>query len=47
VPIIEVARKNQGGISLEDRQKALQTVADNGTNDEVKRKAQEALSRMR
>jgi HEAT repeat protein len=45
--IIEVARKNQGGISLEDRQKALQTVADNGTNDEVKRKAQEALSRMR
>ena len=45
--IIEVARKNQGGISLEDRQKALQTVADNGSSDEVKRKAQEALSRMK
>ena len=44
--IVEVARKNGAEISKADRQKALQTVADKSTSDEVKRKAQEALSRI-
>jgi HEAT repeat protein len=44
--IVEVARKSTPGLSKEDRQKALLTVADKSTNDEVKRKAQEALNRI-
>jgi HEAT repeat protein len=45
--IVDVARKSAPGLSKEDRQKALLTVAEKSTNDEVKHKAQEALSRIK
>lgn len=43
--ILEVARKSASG-TKEDRQKALVTVTDKSTSDDVKRKAEEALKRI-
>src|SRR5262249_6711382 len=44
--IVDIARKSASGIPKEDRQKALLTVADKSSSDDVKRKAEEALKRI-
>jgi HEAT repeat protein len=44
--IVDIARKNSSGIPKQDRQKALLTVADKSTSDDVKRKAEDALKRI-
>lgn len=44
--IVEVARKNGGEIPKAERQLALQAVAEKSPNDELKRKAEEALKRI-
>jgi hypothetical protein len=44
--LIDVAGKNNSGISKEERQKVLQTAREKTTSDNTKRKAEAALKKL-
>ncbi len=44
--LLELAGRERGGLTKEQRQRAFQAVAERGTNDELKKKAEEALKKL-